>query len=247
MVDERPKLSQAELTRVLQNAAEIEAREGPRTFSAEDAIAAGRELGLSPGTVEAALTQHRAHSALPAVVPRPFDTRITLDAAPDRLVLHLPARGPHLGGLGKMGMGTVFAAFTAFWTTQAVRIPGAHEFWGPGESPFSVFPFFSIPFWFASAWLLGSGMHSMLVSHRLELSRDRGRLVTLPYGMTRRLHTGQVHPRLDVMQIQNRQGPPNSVPILALDHGATTYKLMAGASAAEHRWVKSDLDRWLAG
>jgi len=246
MGDEQRMLSQEELTRVLQKAAEIDDNEGPRRFSSEDAVAAGREMGLAPAAVEAALTYYQGQRPLPPALERPFDTRIGLETTDERLVLRIPPRGLHLEGLVKIGLGGMVMAFMAFWTRQAVELTGLI-----GPSPFGLggaVPLFSIPFWVLGAGLLGSGLHAMVVGHRLELDRTGGRLLTLPYGRSRQLRPGQVRVRLDQIHARHRQHPGmNPVPVLAIDHGTKTYKLLAGASHAEQHWVKSELDRWLAG
>jgi len=235
MADEEPKLTQQELTVVLRKAAELEGREGPRSFTPEDAVAAGRELGLARGTVEAVLAEHLARKRNLAAVERPFDTRIVVEATPDRFVAHLPARGPHLQGLAKVGMSAVFLSFVAFWTTAATAT-GAPDF----------FPLMSLPFWAAGLGMMASGLGGMITSHRLELDRREGRLVARPLGLTRRLRHSELRPRLDRVRIYRQRGEHADMPVLAIDHGTRTFRLLAGFSEAEQRWLKAELERWLA-
>jgi hypothetical protein len=238
MADEGPKLSQQELTAVLRKAAERESLEGPRAFTAEDVVAAGRELGLARGTVEAVLAEHLARKNDLTLVPRPFDTRIMLDVSPDRFVAHLPARGPNLQAVTRIGLSALVLPFIAFWTDAVLS----------QDAP-AVMAVMALPFWAAGLSMLGSGIGSMLTSQRLELTRAEGRLVSQPFGVTRRLRPSELRPRLDRIRI-NRQrvgAEAVSIPVLAIDHGTRTYRLLPGFSEAEHRWLKSELERWLAG
>jgi hypothetical protein len=237
MADDEPKLTQQELTVVLRKAAEIEGREGPRSFTGADALAAGRELGLAAGTIEAVLADHWARKRDVQLVERPFDTRIVVETAPDRFVAQLPARGPHMQALARVTAGLVTLPFVAFWTAMAVTT-GAP----------TIFPLMSLPFWAVGLGILGSGIGAMITSHRLELDRREGRLVARPFGRTRILRPSELRPRLDRLRVfRNRGGEPIHVPVLALDHGTRTFHLLAGFSEVEQRWVKAELDRWLAG
>jgi hypothetical protein len=236
MADEEPKLTQQDLTVVLRKAAELEGREGPRSFTPEDAVAAGRELGLARGTIEAVLAEHLARKRELQPVERPFDTRIVVEATADRFVAHLPARGPHVQALTKVGMSAVFLPFVGFWTTAALS----------AGAP-SLFPFMALPFWAAGLAMLGGGLGSMITSHRLELDRHGGRLVARPLGLTRRLRPSELRPRLDRLRVYRQRGEHAEIPVLALDHGTRTFRLLAGFSEAEHRWLKAELERWQAG
>jgi hypothetical protein len=233
MADEEPKLSQQELTAVLRRAAERESIEGPRAFTADDAVAAGRELGLSRGTIEAVLAEHLARKKDLTLVPRPFDTRIVVDASPERFVAHLPARGIHLQALAKLGMSGLFLPFVAVWTDALVS----------QDAPALI----ALPFWVAGLGMLAGGIGSMITSQRLELTRAEGRLVSRPFGFAQKLRPSELRPRLEHVRLHRQRGGGAAIPVLAVDHGTRTFRLLPGFSEAEHRWLKSELERWLAG
>jgi hypothetical protein len=235
---EGPKLSQDELVRILQKAAEREAREGPRSFTAAEAIQAGRELGLSAGSVQAELERLALRKAEHegALRQRPFDSRITVQCDPDRFLLQVPPRGPHASALGLLGFSGFFLAFISYWTYGAVTM----------GAPLA-FTAFSAPFWLVGAGMLGGAVRSMIGTEQLELGRSEGVLTSRPFGRTRRLRTSELRVRLDrVRQRRGQNGPETEVPALALDHGTRTYHLLTHFSPAEQSWVKAELDHWLA-
>jgi hypothetical protein len=239
MADERPKLSQQELAEVLQRATERESREGPRSFDPAEVVQAGRELGLSAGAVEAEMKALIARKQAVSDSPdraRPFDTRITVDASAQRFQLIIPARGV----TGQAVAGGVFSVFwlgfTAVWSGLAVRGPG----------PGLLFALFSLPFWAVGLGMLGGSIFSIFKRQQLQLDRSGGQLVTLPLGRRRPLHTRELRARLDRQQrVKNER--ISETPVLVLEHGTRTIKLMEGFSEAEQRWVKAELEHWLAG
>ena len=239
MAEDPPKLSQAELVKVLQRAAEREGREGPRTFTPVDVLQAGRELGLSPGNVEAELTAlvaRKSRSSELSVRDRPFDTRISVDAAPDRFVLQVPARGLHGSAVAMLGFSAFWLAFIAYWTYGTVTM-GAP----------TLFSAFSIPFWLVGLGMVGGAVRAMVGTQRLELTRAEGQLSSWPLGRTRKLRTSEVRVRLDrLKQRKSDHGPETELPVLALDHGTKTHHLLAHFSLAEQSWVKAEIEHWLA-
>jgi eukaryotic-like serine/threonine-protein kinase len=237
MADDRPKLSQQELAEVLQRATERESREGPRSFDPAEVVQAGRELGLSPGTVEAEMKALIARKQALPERERPFDTAVTVDSSGDRFQLAIPARGVTAAALGKGLFSVFWLGFVALWTGLAVR-SGAPLF----------FPLFSLPFWATGIGLLGSSINSMIKRQRLDLDRTRGQLVTQPLGLRRPLHTRELRVRLE--RVQRRAGKSDRItetPVLVLEHGTRTITLLEGFSEAEQRWVKAELEHWLAG
>jgi hypothetical protein len=233
--DERRRLSQHELTRVLQKAVERDGREGPSIFTREDAIAAGRELGLDPGTVERVMSEHLASQSAVDPVLRPFNTRIALEETSERFVLRIPPRGPAGPALMKLGAGGAAAVFAAFWAGQAASRGGP---W--------FLPLFAVPFALVGLAWAGAGVASMVVGHRLELRRQGGRLIVTPLGTASALDPGQLRAHLDVEHVHTQDGSQD-VPFLALEHGTHTHKLLMGFSPADQRWVHRELERWLRG
>ncbi len=78
---------------------------------------------------------------------RPFDAHALLERTPQRLLLHLPARGVKGGHWALVGFAIFWLAFTAFWTAGALGFGRAIQLWN------LAFAAFSIPF-----WLVGFGM-----------------------------------------------------------------------------------------
>jgi eukaryotic-like serine/threonine-protein kinase len=235
MGDDTPKLSQEELAQVLQRAAEREGREGPRSFSPTDVVQAGRELGLSPGTVEAELKALVTRKQNLVTSERPFDTRVKVESRSDRFVLEVPARGVHGAALVKLGFSVFWLGFVSFWTYGALS-----------EGAPIVFPLFSIPFWLVGAWMVGGAFKAIFGSQRLELSRDEGALTSFP-GFIRRLRTPELRVRLERQRRRRSEHETIEVPVVMLEHGTRTFPLLEGFSEAEQRWVKAELDSWLAG
>jgi hypothetical protein len=236
MGDDSPKLSQEELAQVLQRAAERESREGPRSFSPEDVVQAGRELGLSPGTVEAELRAMAARKQHLVTSERPFDTRVQLESRPHRFVLQVPARGVHGAALVKLGFSVFWLGFVGFWTYGALS----------AGAPL-IFPLFSIPFWLVGAGLVGGTLKSIAGSQRLELDRESGTLTWFPGGFIRRLRTRELRVRLDRLRRRRSNQDPGETPVLMLEHGTKTFPLLEGFSEPEQRWVKAELESWLVG
>jgi eukaryotic-like serine/threonine-protein kinase len=234
MGDDSPKLSQEELAQVLQRAAERESREGPRSFTPTDVIQAGRELGLSPGTVEAELKALVARKQNLAVGERPFDTRVGLDSRSDRFLLEVPARGVHGSALVRLGFSVFWLGFIWFWTYGALT-----------EGAPVIFPLFSIPFWLVGAWMVGGAFKAMFGRQRLELSREEGTLTSFP-GFIRRLRTPELRVRLDRLRRRRSEHDTDETPVVLLEHGTRTFPLLEGFSEPEQRWVKAELESWLA-
>jgi hypothetical protein len=237
MADDPPKLSQQELALVLQRAAERETREGPRSFSPEEVVQAGRELGLAPGTVEAELKALVARKATAAVRERPFDTRVKLESTPDRFVLRVPPRGLHGAAVVKLGFSVFWLGFVGFWTRSALSA---------GAPP--LFSLFSIPFWLVGVGLLGGAIRSIIGGERLELDRESGSLSRSPGGLVKKIQTRELRVRLD--RVRRRQAGPadtQETPVVTLEHGTRTFTLLEGFSDAEQRWVKAELEAWLDG
>jgi hypothetical protein len=234
-----PKFSQEELASILQEAAEREAREGPRSFTATDLVQAGREMGLSPGTIEAVARERLVRERAAAeVVPRPFDTRIRLEATGDRFLLVVPPRGLHGPAVAKLAASAFMLACVAFWISGAVRV-GAPR----------MFTLFGAVFAAVAAGVGGGAILSMITGHRLELGREGGRLETTPLGRSRAIRPDHLTARLDVLRKahDHHQGGRRveEIPVLALDHGRKTFHLLARFSEQERRWVKAELDAWL--
>ena len=237
MGDDTPKLSQQELALVLQRAAERESREGPRSFSPEEVVQAGRELGLAPGTVEAELKALAARKETRLAHERPFDTRVTLESTSDRFVLRVPPRGLHATALVKMGFSVFWLGFVGFWTRTALSSPAP-----------PLLALFSIPFWVVGVGLLGGAIRSVIGGERLALDRESGALSRSPGGLTKKIRTRELRVRLDRVRRRNAgPGDGHDAPAVVLEHGTRSFTLLEGFSEAEQRWVKAELEAWLQG
>lgn len=236
MSDQPRKLTQQELVRVLQKAAEREGREGPRSFSADEVVEAGRDLGLSPDTVAAELAALARRQDDTAAAPRPFDTRITVEATPEQLVVEMPALGLHGAVVAKLGGGALLVGFLSFWI------------WGAAQSSV-LFAALAVPFWALGLATVGGGLRAMVTSRRLELGRESGVLVSRPFGRRRLLQTAELRVRLTKLEERTEQGQEDSAeePSLTLEHGTQTIPLLRDHSRAEQRWIHAELSRWLDG
>src|SRR5688500_16094371 len=87
----RRTLTKEEFEQLLQRAAERHTLGGPRDFSVDELVEAGKELGIDAGTVREVHQEHERAlargAALPPARPRPFDSR-----------LQLTKQGGHEGG-----------------------------------------------------------------------------------------------------------------------------------------------------
>jgi hypothetical protein len=239
MADEGPKFSQKELADVLRRAAELEAKEGPRAFDAEDLVQAGRELGLSAGTLEAVIGEHLARrSGAGQEITRPFDTRVQLEAGYDRFDLDVPRRGLDGSSVAMLGFSSFWLLFVGFWT------------WGASQASW-VFAAFSTPFWLVGLGMFSRPFKRVFGRQKLRLGREAGVLETPPLGGKAALRTEHVRVRVaeveDDAALRSRGAQPKRVPAVVLEHGTKTYKLLAGFSEQECRWVAAELQRWLAG
>jgi len=83
--------------------------------------------------------------------PRPFDAQALLERTPQRLLVHVPARGMKGGLWALLGFGVFWLTFVAFWTAGALGIlfGGQVQAWNLG------FAAFSIPFWLVGFGMLG--------------------------------------------------------------------------------------------
>lgn len=235
MADDRPTISEKELTDILKKAAEREAKEGPRLFTPSDVVSAGRELGLAPATVQAVMAE-RMSERKRDLVPRPYDTRIRLSAADDRFELDVPAPGLSASSVATLGFSAFWLTFVGVWTTAA-----AH-----GPAPFALF---SVPFWMVGLWLVYRPLSDAFSRTRLELTPDEGVLIRRPSGRRINLPTRELRSKLGRVQdtrLRPRGAGPRYVDAVQLECGTKTHNLITGFSEAERRWVHSELERWLA-
>jgi hypothetical protein len=236
MADDGPTISEKELTDILKRAAEREAKEGPRMFTASDVLAAGRELGLAPATVQAVMSE-RLSERKRDVVPRPYDTRIRLSAADDRFELDVPAAGLSAASVATLGFSAFWLAFVGVWTAAASH----------GPMPFALF---SVPFWMVVLWMVYRPLSDAFSRTRLELTPDEGVLIRRPGGRRVSLPTRELRAKLGRVQdlrLRPRGQGPRLVEALQLECGTKTHNLLTGFSEAERRWVHAELERWLMG
>ncbi len=223
------KLTKGEFEELLKRAAERDAVDGPRDFSAEELLEAGRELGISRDSVMEVWREHEARQALspprPAL-PRPNGTRIALSRTHDRLVVDYRARlSARIAGTMAVAM---FGAFGAF----SLRLG-----W---------------PVNLAGALICGVGVVASLVAGwtrtRLELDRAGGRLARRLGGLgyTRRLQLRGLGVRLE-QESRDVGGTVIVTRHLVLEDGVHSHRLLRDFTVPEHRWVASELQAFLQG
>jgi hypothetical protein len=235
MADDPPRLSEAELALVLKKAAEHEGGDPGVRFTPEEVLEAGRELGLAPEAVRSEIDALIARRRRPPR-GRPFDSDLQLNAGLGRFSLRVPARGPHTSAMLKLAGGILCLAICAQWSAATLSASG-------DGSSLAV----STPFWLLGLFVVGSAVAAMLSSYRLEVDRERGYLLSLPWRLKRRLRTAHIRVRLDRITRGEADGQGGTeVPVLVLECGRMELRLLEGFTEVEQRWVKAELDDWLA-
>jgi hypothetical protein len=87
----------------------------------------------------------------------------------------------------------------------------------------------------------------MLQHHRIEMSKDGGWITVLPTGRKTPLRMDNLRLRFDHVARGESDGMGGTeVPVLIAEDDAKTFRLLEGATDAERRWVKAELNAWLA-
>jgi len=220
--DDRQDLSHEELVALLQAAAAADAGRAAR-YSKQELLQAAEELRIDPATAGEFADQYLARRAALVRVPRPFDTRITLQAAPDQLELTIPPLALGRRALAPFATLLPAGAFVGFWTHQ-VAATGSPLVW------------FGIPFGLAIVALGWRFAQPLLRTTRVTLRRDRGTIRIGPLGRTISVRPSELRARV---------GEHDRQRALILEHGVRTFALMEGRSDREQDWVESELRRWL--
>lgn len=100
----------------------------------------------------------------PARPQRPFDAHALLERTPQRLLLHVPARGMK-GYWALVGFAVFWLSFVAFWTAAALGL-----LWGEGVRPWNLgFAAFSIPFWLVGFGMLGGALFAARAEYTVRI------------------------------------------------------------------------------
>lgn len=236
MADDDAKLSYEELTAILKQSTDLQARRGPATFSKEDLLDAAGQLGIDAKTASEVVAAHLARRASTELVPRPFNTRVELEITPDLLSLTIPPLPVTAKTLAPLGFAGVWLAFIALWTAGA-----AHG------SP--LFAMFSLPFWAVGIAMLRRFGLPLIQRTQLTLDRDAGELTARPLGRRHALRTSELRVRIgDHVALRQKGVGAEERPAQAvlIEHGVDTIALLDGFSPQEQKWIDSELRAWLA-
>lgn len=233
---EETRLSYDELVAVLRSSTALQRRTDEREFSRGELLEAARELGVSEAVVSRALETHLARRSSMSAVPKPFDTRVALEAAPERFVLEVPPRGLTTKVAFKVTFAIAWFSFIGFFTKNTLG----------GSIAMTLF---TIPFWFVGGVMVFEVLRHFVQRTRLELGTDDGSVDIKPFGRKRKLRTKEIVARLGEIQRgstdeDGRKSPAE--PALVLEHGVQTFHLLEGYSDQERRWVEAELKAWLA-
>lgn len=167
--------------------------------------------------------------------PFESDLRAYVDAS--SLLLLVPARGPHVAALLRLGGALLWLSVCTLWSATTLRATGR---WSSLA--------LSLPFWAFGLVAVGGAVGAMLNRYRLELGKDGAVLVCLPWRTRRRMGVGALRVNFDMVMRGEADGRGGvETPVLSLrDHGKTV-RLLEGFSESEQRWAKGEIDRWLAG
>lgn len=165
---------------------------------------------------------------------RPTGSRIQLQAGEIRLSLVTPSRGPHLTAIMQVLGGILCLAICKQWT-QRTLVTNTGTAW------------LSLPFWLIGFGVVLFAVHAMLVHHRVELTPEKGWIQWLPFGRKRRLSMDRLLVRFDHVTRGEADGRGGvDVPVLVIEDGSNSFRLMEGFSDEERRWVRGELIAWLA-
>jgi hypothetical protein len=220
-------LSRLEFEQLLQRAVERHAREGPRTFDEGELVEAGRELGIDAETVRAVYLEHQRELQRPPTRQRPFDSRLTLEAAGDTFTLTMPPR------TASRVFAVIVPALVAGMLAGLMR----------AGAPTTMLAVMGA----IGAIISLIVVQSARTTRQLILDRDGGGLLLRQRGGRRkgiRLQAGQVHARLATREVHTQQGI-RQVPFVALDHGTETHPLLEHYTHAEQAWAVDAIERWL--
>jgi hypothetical protein len=165
----------------------------------------------------------------------PADSKIELRSTQDRFVLQTPPPGAHWLAIRQLIGGMLCLAICGQWTqrTLATKDLGAASM--------------ALPFWLIGIGVVFGAARAMLKHHRIEISPQVGWIRLLPFGWKRVLHTDNLLVRLDHVSRGEADGRGGvDVPLLVIEDGTRAFQLMEGFSEDERRWVRTELNTWLA-
>lgn len=166
---------------------------------------------------------------------RPAGTQIELRSSPTEFFLQTPARGVHRQALSALVGGALAILICAQWTRAklAAAEPSAAAI--------------SLPGWLFGIAIVFRSASAMLRHHRIILRPEHGTITTLPIGIKRPLRTDEILVRFDEIirgEADGRGGV--EVPLLVLEDRRTSVHLLEGFSDDERRWVRAEVNKWLA-
>lgn len=220
-------LSQAEFQQLLQRAVDRHTTQGPRTFTVDELVEAGRDLGIDPQTVQLVYQEHQRELSRPPVRQRPFDSALTLHHSGDGMVLRIP---PSWSSRWRAYLiPPVLGAIVAF-----LGAIGAPRLLSLGAGALAAL----------ASYLL---IRAARTVRELRLFRDGSGMLVRVIGKRAKgipLYAGQIHARVATREVHGQNGV-HRYQVVALDHGTETHDLLSEYSAAEQAWAADEIERWL--
>jgi hypothetical protein len=165
----------------------------------------------------------------------PGDSKIELRSTQDRFVLQTPPRGVHWPAIRQLIGGTLCLAISGQWTQRTL---GAKDIGAASMA---------LPFWLIGIGVVFGAARAMLKHHRIEISSQGGWIRLLPFGWKRVLNVDKLLVRFDQVTRGEADGRGGvDVPLLVIEDGSRVFQLMEGSSDEQRRWVRTELNTWLA-
>jgi hypothetical protein len=165
----------------------------------------------------------------------PGDSKIELRSTQDRFVLQTPPRGVHWPAIRQLIGGTLCLAISGQWTQRTL---GAKDIGAASMA---------LPFWLIGIGVVFGAARAMLKHHRIEISSQGGWIRLLPFGWKRVLNVDKLLVRFDQVTRGEADGRGGvDVPLLVIEDGSRVFQLMEGSSDEQRRWVRTELNMWLA-
>lgn len=166
---------------------------------------------------------------------RPPGSRIEVRSTRERFLLQSQSRGPHLPAVLQLIGGMLCLAISGQWTRRALA---AHDL---------DTAFVSLPFWLIGIAVALGATFAMVKHHRMEIGPESGWIRVLPLGLKRSLRTGELQVRFDHVTRGEADGRGGvEVPVLVIEDSRHAFRLLEGFSGPEHRWIRAELNIWLA-
>jgi hypothetical protein len=176
----------------------------------------------------------------PSIPSRPFDAWAVVHREPDRLTVHLPAKGMNKAAVGGLAFAGFWLAFIAFWTASALGM-GFNKKGGAG------FAAFSIPFWMIGVGMLGGvvWMAKRSRSVMVDAAQFTSELRCLFWRRMRSVERDQVQcAREGVSAWSPRQEGHPPIPAVDIVLRQRRFQLPCG-STAERDWLIAEINQFL--